>query len=75
MINAYWEPLTFALPPASAGAEPGWRRWLDTSLPSPEDIHAPAEAPAAPGTAYRVGPRSVAALIAMTDAPAGPPSA
>jgi glycogen operon protein len=70
MINAYWEPLTFALPSAPAGAELGWRRWIDTSAPSPEDISAWATAPAASGSAYQVGPRSVAALIAMTAMPA-----
>jgi glycogen operon protein len=69
MINSYWEPLTFTLPQQDADAEPNWRRWIDTSLPSPEDIHTWADAPAAPGSAYRVGPRSVAALIAATEAP------
>ena len=34
ILNAYWEPLAFDLPPAAGG----WRRWIDTSLPSPDDI-------------------------------------
>jgi glycogen operon protein len=67
MVNAYWEPLTFTLPPADAAH--GWRRWIDTSLPSPEDIYTWANAPAVPGSEYQVGPRSVAALIALTEAP------
>jgi glycogen operon protein len=75
MVNAYWEPLTFVLPAAPAGTGGGWRRWLDTSLASPEDIHPWADAPAAPGAEYRVGPRSVVALIAITEAPAGRASA
>lgn len=33
-MNAYWEPLTFELPPTKTP----WRRWIDTGLASPEDI-------------------------------------
>jgi len=36
MMNAYWEPLEFEVP-CEPGTEP-WRRWIDTSLESPEDI-------------------------------------
>src|SRR4029077_3143010 len=36
MLNAYWERLTFALP--IAGEKGRWRRWIDTSLPCPDDI-------------------------------------
>ena len=37
MFNAYWEPLTFELP--RGGDEPyQWQRWVDTALPSPDDI-------------------------------------
>jgi glycogen operon protein len=37
MLNAYWEPLEFAIPPLSLASAP-WFRIIDTSLPSPEDI-------------------------------------
>ena len=30
ILNAYWEPLEFELPPAGDGGP--WRRWIDTSL-------------------------------------------
>ena len=36
IMNAYWEPLDFELP-HEADREP-WRRWIDTSLDSPDDI-------------------------------------
>ena len=36
MLNAYWEPLMFELPPVSA--EQRWRRCIDTALNSPDDI-------------------------------------
>jgi glycogen operon protein len=36
MLNAYWDPLTFDVPPR-AGHEP-WRRCIDTALSAPEDI-------------------------------------
>jgi glycogen operon protein len=38
MFNAYWEPLSFAIPaPAAAGAGV-WGRWIDTARPGPEGI-------------------------------------
>jgi hypothetical protein len=43
ILNAFWEGLDFELPQASAG-EP-WRRWIDTSLDSPDDIVPWQEAP------------------------------
>jgi isoamylase len=60
ILNAYWEPLDFELPPATA-ANP-WRRWLDTSLESPDDIVETQAAPSVTTTSYRAGPRSVTAL-------------
>jgi len=59
MLNAYWEALDFELPPA---AQP-WRRWLDTSLPSPQDIVAWNSAAPVPAGLYRAAPRSVVVLI------------
>jgi len=36
-MNAYWEPLSFELPPLDGGAHP-WRRRIDAFLDSPHDI-------------------------------------
>jgi isoamylase len=72
MFNAYWEALDFDLPPAPAAAVSGWRRWVDTSRESPEDIMDATAAPSVPGTQYRVKPRSVAALFVLTDDRSGP---
>jgi len=66
MINGYWEPLTFALSPTEPGA--GWRRWLDTSLPSPDDICELDEAPVITGATYVVQPRSIACLFSRLGA-------
>jgi glycogen operon protein len=66
MLNAYWEPLTFELPLPSEQASGGWRRWLDTSLQSPQDIATWEEAPTVSGHTYVVGPRSLAFLIEQT---------
>jgi isoamylase len=74
MFNAYWEALDFELPPAPAAAIAGWRRWIDTSRESPEDITDIATAPPAPGSHYRVAPRCVAALFLRTDPVTGHPS-
>jgi isoamylase len=62
MINAYWEALRFELPPAS-GSDDAWRRWVDTSLPSPNDVVAWEKAPRLIETTYRVEPRSLALLV------------
>ncbi|MFL6278842.1 MAG: glycogen debranching protein GlgX [Vicinamibacterales bacterium] len=77
MFNAFWEPLTFQLPPVPAQAstkptvnrDPGtanrgvtWLRFIDTALASPDDINLWARAPAVRGTSYVVQPRSVALL-------------
>ena len=59
VLNAYWEPLEFELPPATSGP---WLRWIDTSLPSPEDIVEWRAAPPVVGGTYPVGPRSVVML-------------
>src|SRR5579871_533922 len=62
ILNGYWEPLEFELPPAPDGRP--WRRWINTSLLSPQDIVEWQTAPSVPGPAYRVGPRSVVMLFA-----------
>jgi glycogen operon protein len=63
MLNACWEPLTFELPPARSPDNPRWRRWIDTSLPSPHDIAAWEEAQSVSGSTYVVSPRSMVFLI------------
>jgi glycogen operon protein len=63
MINAYWKPLTFQLPSFPTTGAQGWRLWIDTNRPSPDDIQAWDHTPPVVGTTYQVGARSVAALI------------
>jgi len=58
MLNAYWQPLTFELPLAYK-----WRRWIDTSLASPDDVTAWTEAPLVAQPQYKVEPRSVVFLV------------
>jgi len=65
MLNAYWKELNFELPPLIEGFEPGWRRWLDTSLESPDD-RCDDHAPAVGNKSYPVQPRSVAVLFAKS---------
>jgi glycogen operon protein len=64
ILNAYWEPLTFELPPSGDGDAGPWRRWIDTSLDAPHDIVPWQEATAVSGHAYRAGARSVVVLFA-----------
>jgi len=60
MLNAYWEPLRFQLPPLDGEA---WRRCIDTSLPSPRDIVEWSDAPAVAEISYLVQPRSAVFLV------------
>jgi glycogen operon protein len=60
MLNAYWEPLTFELPPVTA--EQGWRRCIDTALEAPDDISSWDGAAVVRQGTYEVQPRSVVFL-------------
>ena len=61
-INAYWEPLEFALPPVADGATGGWFRFMDTFLPTPDDMGEGAKGLRVEGSSYRVNPRSIIML-------------
>jgi isoamylase len=63
MVNAYWEPLNFELPPGN-GSDNHWRRWVDTSLDSPNDIVNWESAPAVNAFTYEAKPHSVVVLYA-----------
>ena len=61
IANAFWESLDFDLP-QGVDREP-WRRWIDTSLESPEDIvDWRAASAVADCRTYHAGPRSVVVL-------------
>jgi glycogen operon protein len=64
IFNAYWEPLEFELPAVDNGDENPWRRWVDTSFASPQDIVEWRNSPGVSGHMYRAGPRSVVVLWA-----------
>jgi isoamylase len=62
ILNGYWEALEFEQPPPGTRT---WRRWIDTSLDSPQDIvNWQAAMPIGDGP-YRAGPRSVVVLFAL----------
>ena len=62
MLNAYWEPLTFELPPVPAESPQAWRRCIDTALKSPDDICTWEAAPLVRQTTYVVQSRSLVLL-------------
>ena len=64
MSNAYWEPLTFALPAVGPDMGTGWRRWIDTSRDAPDDVCAAPPAPPVEGASYTAQPRSLVVLFA-----------
>jgi glycogen operon protein len=59
MVNAYWKPLTFELPPVPAESRQRWRRCIDTALASPDDIYSWEEAPFVAQAAHVVEPHSL----------------
>jgi len=62
ILNAYWEPLDFELPHAGR-----WLRWIDTALPSPEDIVEWQSAQSVHSDFYRAEARSVVVLISRSN--------
>jgi isoamylase len=67
ILNAYWEPLTFELPPLAENLR--WHRWIDTTLETPHDITEWNNAPPHQGQSYVAGPRSVVVLISTSQRP------
>jgi isoamylase len=62
ILNAYWEALEFELPEVRDNYEP-WRRAIDTSLDSPNDIVERSAAPTVGTRSYLAAPYSVVALF------------
>jgi glycogen operon protein len=61
-MNAYWGPLNFRIPAAPSGR--AWRRAVDTSLPSPDDIVPEDEGrPVAVRQVYRVESHAMIILV------------
>jgi isoamylase len=72
IFNAYWEPLEFELPFAGSAETDPWRRWIDTSLESPDDIVEWQEAPPTFGRTYLAGAQSVVVHWVRTNSDATP---
>lgn len=67
MVNVWQEPLTFELPKVpfdSFSDDSGWHRWIDTSLPSPDDITPMDEALPVAAKIYELQPYSLVVLDA-----------
>jgi len=62
-VNAYSEALEFDIPKPN-GSQGQWRRWIDTSLESPDDISSWSEASTIQERSYLVQAHSVVALLA-----------
>jgi glycogen operon protein len=63
MINAYWEPVRFHIQEGNAG---DWKRVVDTSRGSPQDIAEPGGEWPVESLDYEVAPRSVVLLERKT---------
>ncbi|HBQ60170.1 MAG TPA: glycogen-debranching protein, partial [Balneolaceae bacterium] len=60
MINAWWNDLDFIIQEGTAGE---WKRVIDTSKPSPDDITNPGDEKPIGRATYTVNARSVVVLI------------
>ena len=63
ILNAYWEDLSFELPPLPAGLN--WFRIVDTALPSPQDFNRLEEAEKITTTSYQVSAKASVVLMAQ----------
>jgi isoamylase len=72
MFNAYWEALDFELPAIPGSVMAAWRRWIDTSRESPEDIAEFGAAPIVKKKQYRVAPRSIVGVFVEAGPRSGP---
>ncbi|MBI4610837.1 MAG: glycogen debranching protein GlgX [Candidatus Rokubacteria bacterium] len=63
IFNAYWEALTFEIPPPPRNGAALWRRVIDTYLDPPQDFCELSEAPVVSGPTYVAQPRSVVVLV------------
>ena len=61
MLNAYWKPLNFELPPLKPGNH--WHRIVDTALPAPDDFTDLETAPKIDQESYLVTARSSVVLM------------
>ncbi|MGP0594346.1 glycogen debranching protein GlgX [Nitrospira sp. T9] len=68
ILNAFWEPLEFELPPVPNGDGGIWHRWIDTAFDSPQDIVPWEISPAIPDQTYHAQERSVVVAFARIDA-------
>jgi isoamylase len=67
ILNAYWKPLEFELPPGDDGDASTWRRWIDTALDSPHDIVPWQTAAPLSNRTYQAAARSVVVLFCGSD--------
>ena len=67
VLNVYWEPLRFELPPVPGAGSGRWRHWLDTFLEAPHDICPISNAALVAGSSYLVNPRSIVALACIAE--------
>lgn len=67
ILNAYWQPLEFELPQDTQSRGNPLRRWIDTSLDSPEDIVDWRTAPIITNRIYRAESRSLVVFIANAE--------
>jgi glycogen operon protein len=65
LLNAYWEPLNFELPPLEPGKH--WHRIIDTALPAPDDFSDLETAVKIDKDSYLVTARSSVVLMEKAD--------
>ncbi len=69
ILNAYWKPLEFQLPPVNQQSESGWHRLVDTALDWPDVFCNPHPENVFDRNTYQAQPRSVVVFMAEIRAP------
>jgi glycogen operon protein len=69
MMNGYWEPLEFEVPPVDETEESGWRCCIDTAAPSPGDAAEWRHARHHPARTFVVQPRPLVMLVSRLQPP------
>jgi len=66
MVNAYYEALEFELPKVDLASTKVWKRWIDSSLESPNDICMIEEGTAVTSAIYKVNAHTLAVMVRQT---------
>ena len=66
IVNAHSDPLDFELPKTDSASAKNWKRWIDTSLGSGDDICLITEAQVVNSITYKLNAHAIAVMVRQT---------